>query len=149
MTSLKKSNGNTAVIPSVRNFFDNFWNADPFFSEDFFKNRNQWLPAVNIKDNKNNFEINMAAPGFDKKDFDVKIENDTLCISATKEENTEEKVDNYTRKEFSFNAFERSFSLPTNVDTKDVDAKYADGILTLTLQKNGIEEPEIKQIAIK
>jgi HSP20 family protein len=149
MNSLTKPNGNTMVVPTFRNFLDNFWNADPFFTEDFFASRNKWLPAVNIKENDNNFEIEVAAPGFNKKDFDVKIENGMLCISAEKEETKEEKEKNYTRKEFSYNSFSRSFSLPENADGKTVDAKYTDGVLTLALKKTAAKKPEVKKIAVK
>ena len=149
MKPSKKNNGDTAVVPKVKNFLDNFWNADPFFSEDFFKMRNRWLPAVNIIDNKGKFEIEVAAPGFTKKDFDVKIENGMLCIAAKKEETKEEKNANYTRKEFSYNSFDRSFALPENADTKSVDAKYTDGVLKLTLKKVKAKAPDAKKIAIK
>jgi HSP20 family protein len=144
----KNTNGNTAVVPSVRNFFDNFWNVDNFFSEDIFKMRNSWMPAVNIKDNNGNFEIEVAAPGFTKKDFDVKIENGALFISAVKEESTEDTEDNYTRKEFSYNSFQRSFALPENADTSETNATYTDGVLKLTLKKTEEKSPSIKQIDI-
>lgn len=144
----KNKNGNTAVVPSVRNFFDNFWNADSFFPEDFFKMRNAWLPAVNIKDRNGNFEIEVAAPGFTKKDFEVKIENGALFISAEKEEKKEEEEDNYTRKEFSYNSFQRSFALPENADTTETNATYTDGVLKLTLKKTEETTPTVKKIAI-
>jgi len=149
MNALTKSNGNKNVIPSVKSFFDNFWNADPFFTEDFFNMRKQWLPAVNIKDQDGQFDIEVAAPGFDKKDFEVKIENGMLSISAEKKTDKEEKEDNYTRKEFSYNSFRRSFALPENADAKNIEAKYADGVLRLTLEKVEMEEPEVKKIEIK
>ncbi len=149
MKPSKKSNGNTALVPLMNNLFDRFWNADPFFTEDFFQLRNRWLPAVNIKDSENTYEIDVAAPGFTKKDFDVEIENGMLCITAQKEESKEEKDANYTRKEFSYNSFKRSFSLPDNADPKNVDAKYADGVLKLTLKKVKTKTPAAKKIAVK
>ncbi len=149
MKSLKKRNGDTSMRPVFKNFFDNFWNADQFFSDDFPTMRSRWMPAVNIKDNEKDFEIEMAAPGFTKNDFDVKVENGMLRISAEREETTEEKEVNFTRKEFSYNSFERSFTLPENVDNKDIDAKYTDGVLRLTLKKTKVETPKVKKIAVK
>jgi len=145
----KNGNGSTTMVPMIKNFFDNFWNADQFFGNDFMPVRNRWLPAVNIKENKSNFAIDVAAPDFDKKDFDVKVENGMLCISAVKEASTEEQEDDYTRKEFSYNSFERTFALPENVDAKNVDAKYEAGVLKLTLKKVISKAPAVKRIAVK
>ena len=130
---------------SFRRLMDNFWNADRFFGDDF----GNFMPAVNIKDNDKTYEIEVAAPGMQKEDFDVKVDNGVLRISAEREEKKEEKEENYTRREFSYNTFSRSFVLPENVDADNVAAKYSDGILHLTMKKKKVETPKTKKIEIK
>lgn len=130
---------------TFRRFMDNFWNAERFFDFDF----GSLTPAVNIKDNEKTYEVEVAAPGMKKEDFEVKVDNGVLRISAAKEEEKEEKEENYTRREFSYNTFTRSFVLPENVDADDVKAKYTDGILHLTMKKKKIEAPKAKRIEIK
>ena len=94
------------------------------------------IPAVNIKENDKNFDIEIAAPGFSKKDFNISIENGVLHLSAEKKEKIEEEEDNYTRREFRFNSFERTLTLPETVNEDDnIDATYKHGILKLILNK--------------
>jgi HSP20 family protein len=124
---------------------------DPFFTE-FFDVRKkpfqlnslfnggrdefELSPAVNIKDNHNKYEIELAAPGLSKDDFNVTVEDGLLTISAEKEQKKEEEKEGYIKKEFSYSTFSRSMTLPETVDEdKDVKASYKDGILHLTLQK--------------
>ena len=99
------------------------------------------IPSVNITENKNEFKIEMAAPGLERKDFKVEIENDALCISSEKEQEEKEEDKNYTRREYSYSSFKRTFSLPDNCITDKIDAKYDNGILNITLPKkeNGIK----------
>ncbi len=150
MKPSKKNNGGKAMTPKIKHFFENFWNADQFFPDDFFlQMRNRWLPAVNIKDNKGDFEIDVAAPGFNKKDFDIRVENGMIFISAKMKESKEEKETNYTRKEFSYSSFERSFTLPENIDEKSVSAKYSDGVLKLTLKKLKAKKPATQKVVVK
>jgi len=108
------------------------------------------MPAVNIKENERNYEVELAVPGYDKKDFEISIDNGVLTVSGEKSEETEKKEDNYTRREFGFSSFSRSFNLPTNINEENIDAKYADGVLKLTIAKrqesNGKSR---KQISIK
>ncbi len=148
MKVAKKENG-SALRPRFRSLFDDFWGADKFFEGRWAPSHLFKMPAVNIKDNKKNFEIEVAAPGLTKEDFEVTVDNNIINISCEKEESKESKDDNYTREEFNYSAFSRSFSLPENVDTETVDAKYKEGVLTLTLTKTAIEEPVSKKIRIK
>lgn len=128
-------------LPWYDNMFTDLLGTDRLLSNDFFREDN-WMPAMNIKENDENFEIDIAAPGFNKKDFEITIENGILHLSAEKKEEKEEKEDNFTRKEFSYNSFSRSFTLPENVNDEDnIDAKYKNGILKLTLTK--LHEDEI------
>ena len=93
------------------------------------------MPAVNIKETSKEFSLEFAAPGFNKNDFKVNIENNVLTINANKEEEKNEENKRFTRREFSFNSFSRSFTLPENVNTDKIDAKYNDGILRLSVPK--------------
>ena len=148
MKPSKKTNGE-GVIPTFRNWLEDFWGTDRFFDRDFLPFPTRWTPSVNIKENKTNYVIEVAAPGLTKKDFKVEVEKGVLTISAEKEETKEEKATNYTRREFSFNSFERTFALPENADAKNITAKYDDGVLKLTMKKIKVKSPEKKLIEIK
>lgn len=95
-----------------------------------------FIPAINVKEQKNNFKIEVAAPGFAKEDFDISINDGMLTLAAEKQHKSEEEKEGYVKKEFSFNRFTRAMTLPETVDEeKDVKATYKDGILHLTLLK--------------
>lgn len=96
------------------------------------------MPSVNIVENTKDFKIHMAAPGMEKKDFKIEIDSDMLTISAEKKEETKEEKENYTRKEYSYNGFSRSFRLPENCMSDKIDAKYENGILHLSLPKKEV-----------
>ncbi len=93
------------------------------------------VPSVNIQDNEKDFVIEVAAPGIKKDEFDIKVENNVLSISREVKEENEEKKDNYTRREFKYNSFTRSFNLPKIVNVDSIDAKYNEGILSIILPK--------------
>ena len=109
---------------------------------------NGFVPAVNVKEDETAYHIEVAAPGLKKEDFSLNLNNNHLTISAKQENNNEEKAENYTRKEFSYSTFERSFRLPKNVNSEQIAAAYTDGILKIDLPK--VEKPvvEPKQIAV-
>ncbi|HKJ05891.1 MAG TPA: Hsp20/alpha crystallin family protein [Flavobacteriaceae bacterium] len=124
------------LFPQVSKFFDDDWNSLFDFSNRNYSNTSTTLPSINIKDNKNEYIVEMAAPGMKKEDFNIEIHNNVLTIkSETKfEENKEEE--NYTRKEFSYQSFQRSFNLNDKVvDDEKIKATYEDGILSLTIPK--------------
>ena len=129
-------------------FFDNrAWARD--LLPDRFWNGKRAEPALNIKETEDNFEIELAAPGFAKKDFEVTIDDGCLNISAEKEHSQEEEEDNYTRKEFSYHSFERSLQLPESVKQEAIKAKYNDGILSFNLaKKEEAKKQPPKKIAI-
>lgn len=119
-----------------RNWVESFF-AD---TNDFLKNwkwdNAQELPAVNVKEEKDFFLIEVAAPGMKKEDFKVEVDRGVLSISATTEENKEEKTDNFKRHEFSYRSFKRSFWLPENVMAGKIEAQYENGLLKLKLLKS-------------
>ena len=132
------------------NFEDlnNLLRFDDVFKDDFFED-DSLMPALNVKEHKEDFEIELAVPGFNKKDFEVDIEEEILHISGEKEIEKDEKEDNYSRKEFSYKSFKRSMMLPTSVDLEqDVKATYKNGVLKIKLLKKEevIEKEHPKKI---
>lgn len=117
-------------------WLSDFFDTDRFFDSDLLKK--QSLPAVNVKEGEKTFDIEVAAPGLNKKDFKISSENGVLTISSEKQEEREEKEKDYTRKEFSYSSFSRSFSLPENANEDDIKANYEDGILRLSIAKKVI-----------
>ena len=115
--------------------------SDFFDTERFFGNRwfekefNASLPAVNVKENGKEFNIEFAAPGFNKSDFKINVEDNVLTVTAEKEKETKDDNERFTRKEFSYSSFSRSFTLPQTVNSEKIDAKYKDGILNLCIAK--------------
>ncbi len=126
------------------------FNMDDLFDDDFFKTRND-LPAMNVIEHEDDFEIEFAVPGFSKEDFEVSMEDDLLYVSAEKSSEDMEDEDGYTRKEFSYSNFNRTLQLPKSVDTsQEVKAKYKNGVLKLKLNKSeDAMKPERKYIEIK
>ena len=131
--------------------FDHFFDNDLIdWSNRNFSETNTTLPAVNVKEMEDGFEIEMSAPGLKKEDFNVELTNSVLTISCAKKEEDETKDEDgrYTRREFSYQSFSRSFNLPDTVDYEKIDAKYEDGILTLSIPKMEEVKPSPKRIEI-
>ena len=133
--STEKKIGNT--IFGVPALFDDFVNRELFnWGNSNFSATKTTLPSVNIKETSDGYEVEMAAPGMDKKDFNVTLENNLLTISSVKEHRQEKNMQEYTRKEFSYQSFNRAFELPKNVVNEDgITARYENGILYLTIPK--------------
>ena len=132
----------TQRIPS---FFEDFFNKpllDLFDSG--LASRRMSVPAVNVTERKEDYLVSMAAPGLKKEDFKIDVEGNMLTISSEKEEENEEKDEKYTRQEYSYSSFERSFTLPDEVNKDKIDAHYQDGVLELVLPK----KEEAKKMAI-
>ncbi len=126
-------------FPWNNSVFTNFLNTDDFFNNDFFA-KDSLMPAMNVKENDDDFEIELAAPGFLKDDFNVIIDNNGLHISAESSKKEEKEIeDGYLHKEFSYNSFKRSLRLPENINqNEEVKAKYKNGILKLSLLKKEV-----------
>jgi HSP20 family protein len=130
-------------LPSV---FDNFfkpWNE--WFDNNGFWGKVLTVPAVNITENTDDYQVSLAAPGLKKSDFTIDVDGNMLTISSEKEESKEDKDARHTRKEYSYSSFSRSFSLPEEVNQDKIDAVYEDGVLKLTLPKK--EEARRKAIS--
>jgi len=142
---LKRFDRSGGLFPSLVN---RLWNED-FFDNFFDGDR---LPATNIKENKKEFKLELSVPGFDKEDFKIEIEKNVLKISAQKEYKNEEKDgdDRVLRREFSHSSFSRSFTIPDNIDTENIEAQQKDGILEIKLPKfEKAPEDKVKKIEIK
>jgi len=147
--TLIKANKRNKLHPWNNSPFQNTFNTDDFFSDSFFSEDNL-MPAMNVKENEVDYEVEIAAPGFSKKDFEISIDEHVLNISAEKNEKREEREENYMRKEFSYSSFKRSLRLPTKVnESGNVKAVYKDGILKLNLLKKEIEKETKKIIDIE
>ena len=135
MTLLKR-NGN--LFNQLPVLFDDFFNRDNFnWGLSNFSSSNTTIPAVNIRETNENYQVEVAAPGMQKKDFKVELDGNLLTISSEKRDEKEDvETDKYTRKEFSYQAFQRSFTLPKEVvDADKIQAKYEDGMLHLLIPK--------------
>lgn len=133
----------------------------PSVFDDFFKPWNEWfdgglwgrmmnIPAVNITEMKDEFQVALAVPGMKKDDFKIDVDGNMLTISSEKEETKEEKEKKFTRKEYNFTSFSRSFTLPENINKDKIEAKYEDGVLKIALPRK--EEAKMlaaKHIAVK
>ncbi|QNJ99080.1 Hsp20/alpha crystallin family protein [Constantimarinum furrinae] len=128
---------NRKKIPWINDVTTHWFNTDDFFTDDFMS-RGANLPAMNVKENPKNFEVELAVPGFDKTDIEVSLENDILHVCAKKKQDAVEENENgYTRREFSYNSFDRKLQMPKSVNQKkDVKATYKNGILKLQLAKS-------------
>ena len=145
MTLIKFNNRNR-LFPWNNTGLKNFLSTDEFFNDDFFE-EDSLMPAMNIKEHKDDFEIEFAAPGFTKKDFEVTIDEDILHVNGEKSKETEEKEEGYTCKEFSYNSFKRSLKLPNTINkNQDIKATYKNGILKLNLLKKEEVKATPKQV---
>lgn len=130
-------------LPTFTDMFDNLFEGE----QNRLSNKQyDCMPAVNILENKEAFEIELAVPGMDKDSFAINLENNVLTISSDKETKAGEET-NYTRREFVYGTFSRSFTLPKTVDSEKISADYEHGILKVKLPKK--EEVKLtRQIAI-
>ena len=124
--------------------FDNFNRELLNWDNKNYSSTSTTVPAVNIKENGDTFEVEVAAPGMAKDDFKVTLDGNLLTISSAKEEKNEEQTDTYTRREFSYQSFQRSFELQKDVvDQDNIQARYENGMLRLTIPKK--EEAKQKE----
>lgn len=139
------------------NEFDDNFPGLPTIFEDFFGRNNLHrhlsmgvnLPAVNIKEEDDKFLVTLAVPGLKKEDCKIKVENGVLTISSSKKDEKSEEKGKYSRYEYNFNSFSRSFSLPENADTENAKARYENGELIVELLKKEKSLPSEKVIAIE
>jgi len=148
MTLVKFAQGNTnkGFKTTYNDVFDSFFNADQLLS----KSTVNRIPAVNIAENDNEFQLEIAAPGMNKEDFKINLEKDLLSVSAGKQDDnsgsTEKKQ--YNRREFNYSVFTKNFTLPETVDTDKIKAEYKDGILFILISKKAELKIQSREILI-
>jgi len=132
--SLANTNSNLN-FPNLSSWLDDIFNRDlpSVFTSNF--NTGITLPKVNIKETADAFMVEMAVPGLKKSDFHLDLDNQVLSISTETKEENELQEDNYTRREFGYSSFKRTFTLPESVNEEKINANYKDGILSILLPK--------------
>jgi HSP20 family protein len=143
MTLVKFNNRTRSNAPYFNNVFDSL------FSDALNKNYAiNKVPGVNVLESKEDYAIELAAPGLVKEDFQINLKKDTLSVWAEKKVEDTENAKNYSRKEFDYLSFARSFVLPETVDADKIAAEYVNGILTITIGKKADIQPESKEIKV-
>jgi HSP20 family protein len=142
MSLIKRNRDGFPTIPAL---FDDFFNRELFnWGNSNFSSTGTNVPLVNIRENANAFEVELAAPGMQKSDFQIQLDGNRLTISSSKEEKQEHEEENYSRREFSYQSFQRSLVLPKDVVEEDgISARYENGLLHVTIPKK--EEAKKKQ----
>lgn len=147
--SVIKRNGNS--LPAFPSLFDDFFSREFFnWGNSNFSSTSTTVPAVNIKESAEEFKVEVAAPGMDKKDFVITLDGNQLTISSAKQSEETKKEEIYTRREFSYQSFTRTFQLPKDVvDSEKIMATYENGLLNLMIpKKEEAKQKGPKQIAI-
>jgi HSP20 family protein len=131
---------NDVLFPSLMN---------EIFKPDWFgglENARFEVPAVNIKENEKDFELELAVPGRKKKDFNIEVDKNVLTVSSEIKNEETKTEDNYTRREFAYSNFKRAFTLPETVEVDKIKATYVDGLLKFTLPKKLEALPKPKRM---
>jgi HSP20 family protein len=145
MTLVKFNNGlKNNAHPFFNDVFDSLLN-DSFIGDKLVAR----VPAVNIAENDNEFHIELAVPGLKKEDFKINLDKNILTVSAEKKSESAEETKKFSKREYSYNSFVRSFTLPDSVDHSKIEADYTDGILKLTVAKREEAKFQSREIAIK
>jgi HSP20 family protein len=129
--------------PFFPSLIDDFINTDWNLKVPSFSST---VPAVNIKELDSQFEIELAVPGMKKDDFEIEVEDGVLSISSTQEEEQVNEKGKFTRREFSYSSFRRSFTLPDSVNPTKIDATYKEGVLLVLLPKHKEAQPQPKKL---
>ena len=139
----------TGMLPTM--FEDFFRPWDELFETGGLWGRVMNIPAVNITENTDEYVLSLAAPGMKKNDFKIDIDGNMLLVSCELHEKKEEKDEKFTKKEFNYSSFSRSFTLPDEVLKEKIEATYVDGLLKLTLPKKEEAKKAVitKHVAVK
>ncbi len=138
----EKRNG--SLLPGYNDVFDTIFN-DTFFNDRMVTR----VPAVNISETENNYHVELAAPGLKKEDFKLNLERNNLTISVEQSANQEDNQKNYSKREYSYSSFVRSFTLPESADDSQINASYTDGVLRIDIAKREEAKTVRRQIEIK
>ena len=146
MTLVKFANGqrNRGVNPFFNDVFDSIL-SDSFLSDKLSSR----VPAVNIAETESEYQIDLAAPGLKKEDFKINLDKNILSISADKKTENVEEGKKFSKREYSYNSFSRSFTLPETADANKIDAEYVDGVLKLNVAKKEEAKVQAREISVK
>ena len=145
MTLVKFNNkANNALMPGFNDVFESIFN-DTFFNDRMVTR----VPAVNISESENNYHVELAAPGLKKEDFKLNLERNQLTISVEQSADHQDNQKNYSKREYSYSSFVRSFTLPESADDSQINATYTDGILRIDIAKREEAKMVRRQIEIK
>ncbi|NNE29649.1 MAG: Hsp20/alpha crystallin family protein [Saprospiraceae bacterium] len=137
-----KSKRKGGLTPAFNSFVENFFRDDDIIAR--WKESHR-VPPVNVEETDDQFIMSLAAPGLKKEDFNIEVNNGMIVVGSEQSDKSEEKGDNFTRKEFSYSSFKRSFWLPENCMPENIIATYEDGVLKVTVPKEeakAIEAPK-------
>ncbi|WP_420457660.1 Hsp20/alpha crystallin family protein [Neolewinella sp.] len=141
-----------SLIPAMSRFLDDDWNNLFEWRNRNYSSNTTTLPSVNVKETGDEFVVEMAAPGMKKDDFDIQLDNNMLTIRSemSSESNEQDEDGKYSRREFSYQSFQRSFNLNNQVvDDANIQATYEDGILRLNIPKREeAKEKPARQIQV-
>lgn len=151
----RERRGGESLAP--RSFFTDFFSdVDRFFENDLFQMPAQLgrqlmrnMPATNIRESEREFTIELAAPGMTKDDFSIDIDEGMLTISSQKEEDTSQEGENFTRREYNYSSFSRSFRMPEGVSPDEIKARYEEGVLKIAVPKREEASVNRKRVNIE
>lgn len=149
MTLVKFTNGQKygALKSPYSDILGSFINQEPYFPKSLVSR----IPAVNVAETEREFHIEIAAPGLKKEDFKLAVEKDQLIVNANRRDEPVESAapKKFTRKEFNYNSFSRTFTLPESADQSDIQAEYLDGILSVNIKKKEEAKFQVREISVK
>lgn len=144
---MKLMRSNSNLYPSL---FSDFFDVDRFFNDFPRMERESWLPAANIMETDKNYEIDLAVPGMQKDDIKTELDDHVLTVSAEKkEEEPEEEKNSFVRREYRYQSFNRSFSLPKDINEDAIKCNYKDGVLRIMIDKKEPENKKKKTLSIE
>lgn len=144
LVKFNPSNNNRTLLPGFNDVFESIFN-DTFFSDRMVSR----VPAANISESADHFHVELAAPGLKKDDFKISVERNIINISVEKAAENVDNQKNYSKREYSYSSFVRSFTLPESADDSQIDAVYTDGILRIDISKREEAKNVRRQIEIK
>jgi HSP20 family protein len=142
------------MIPIVRTYRSLPNLIDEFLKDDVFGGKTEGRvryssPAANVMETETGYNIEIAAPGLERSDIKVTIDNKVLTISSSKTEKKEDKKSTYLKKEFGFDSFSRSFELPENVDVEKIEASHTNGVLSISIPKKAVVQIPVHEVEVK
>ncbi|MEZ5173302.1 MAG: Hsp20/alpha crystallin family protein [Bacteroidia bacterium] len=147
MTLVKFNNPvRRSVSPVFSNLFNDLFDNDPFFRGGMDRAS---LPSVNISESDSGYHLELSAPGFSKEEIEISVEDNMLIVAGKHEVSKEDSNKKYSRKEFSYQNFKRSFNLPELVNTDEIGARFENGILKLDIPKTTEEQKPVKKIELR